>query len=91
MKLSAYLNGIQSCIHEWVLFSGFQDEMTNALASMRFEPDKVTKLKDVGKSSNALLKRRKKWSSTRKECTVHVKTSSIWKKQMSNKGRPFSF
>ena len=65
--------------------------MTNALASMRFEPDKVTKLKDVGKSSNALLKRRKKWSSTRKECTVHVKTSSIWKKQMSNKGRPFSF
>ncbi|CAH3045667.1 unnamed protein product [Pocillopora meandrina] len=37
-----------------------KDEMTNALASMRFEPDKVTKLKDVGKSSNALLKRRKK-------------------------------
>lgn len=38
----------------------FQDEMTNALASMRFEPDKVARLKDVGKSSNALLNRRKK-------------------------------
>lgn len=37
-----------------------QDEMTNALASMRFEPDKVARLKDVGKSSNALLNRRKK-------------------------------
>lgn len=37
-----------------------KDEMTNALASMRFEPDKVTKLKDVNKSSNALLNRRKK-------------------------------
>lgn len=37
-----------------------QDEMTNALASMRFEPDKVARLKEVGKSSNALLNRRKK-------------------------------
>lgn len=37
-----------------------KDEMTNALASMRFEPDKVARLKDVGKSSNALLNRRKK-------------------------------
>ena len=41
-----------------------QDEMTNALASMRFEPDKVARLKDVGKSSNALLNRRKKWLTT---------------------------
>ena len=42
------------------LFFCSQDEMTNALASMRFEPDRVTKLKDVGKSCNALLNRRKK-------------------------------
>ena len=34
--------------------------MTNALASMRVEFDKVTKLKDIGNAVNNLLKRRKK-------------------------------
>ncbi|EDO40421.1 predicted protein [Nematostella vectensis] len=37
-----------------------QDEMTNALATMRVEYDKVTKLKDVSQSSNPLLNRRKR-------------------------------
>lgn len=39
--------------------SCLQDEMTKALATMRVEYDQVTVLKDISKSSNPLLNRRK--------------------------------